>query len=564
MTMEESKRRAPLKRRERQEFSLVPVLAVLLLLIVVVVLVSFKPSDVADHKKRLKTWAMGKLFTSVQVLVLWRGVVGALVALVLVHFLTRRPNKQSQIKGEEVIPSPKGAIPLLGHALLYKKDPPAFLMSGGDIFRINMAGKEMIVIGRNCPALKQIATSKESTCSARDAIAAVGFEQTLGFLNVHSGTDIHKQILKGALFAPEKYQAEIPKLFQAVERSLEIEYCSMAMSEEGVQSNVSNDNKDVRVRDFFALIRRVILRVTIERLLGSAFLEHGGPDVVKKFMKFQDDLEDATAKAVVLPRWIALISCLWPVQRQRIRLQQHIVTLLKTVLKNTAGVGDQDGIGLWLKEVQDRPIDEIAELIVGLLFAAHKNPAIGTAQAYLFLFERASQEDQNKCREEAEQLSKSQTAATLKSCNRLYAVCMETLRLTAHSIGAIRTARHDFELDETNFTIRKGETIALSHISANLDERVWGKNASDFDTSRFQKDNNKDLYQDEYAFTTFSHGIHKCPGQSLALALMQCTLSVLLAKYNVKLETTDPQQVSFERATLAQREGPCAVLLTPK
>jgi sterol 14-demethylase len=471
----------------------------------------------------------------------------ALAILVpLVIFVGRRLWTSSRDDDRD-IPRAPGAIPVIGHALLYKHDPPGFLNKAceqvGPIFRINLAGKHMILIGRDCAALRQVATSTESICSARDAVAAIGFEETLGYRNVHVGTDIHKQILKGVLFEPTKYKAEIPKLYQAVERAF------------GTELSLFQDDGDViNVPDFLQLVRRVIMRATVERLLGLTFLEHGGPQFVTDFSEFQDALEDATAKAAVLPRWIALPACLWPVKKRRLMLQTKIVAILKRVFQDKESV-----LGLWLETVkEDQSVEEIAELIVGLLFAAHKNPAIGAAQAFLFLKERATPEDRTQCQAETKRMAESPTANTLESCHRLKRVCLETLRLTAHSIGAVRTARKDFLLDQTKYVVKMGETIGLSHIAQSLDESAW-KNATQFDTTLHEDA----LYQDPYKFTTFSHGIHKCPGQLLATSNMIITLAVLMAKYDVTVSINLPP-VSFERATLAQREGPVPVSMELK
>jgi cytochrome P450 len=61
---------------------------------------------------------------------------------------------------------------------------------------------------------------------------------------------------------------------------------------------------------------------------------------------------------------------------------------------------------------------------------------------------------------------------------------------------------------------------------------------------------------DEYKYTTFSHGIHKCPGERMAISMMEMVLAILLVR-NAKLavEKENLPSVSFERATLAQRDG---------
>ena len=98
--------------------------------------------------------------------------------------------------------------------------------------------------------------------------------------------------------------------------------------------------------------------------------------------------EDATAKAAVLPKWLAVPALLSSVRTKRRRLQLQIVGRLKPLLAS-----ESEPNGFWLSEVYpEHSLEDIAEYIVGLLFAAHKNPAIGAAQAYLMLFEECPKE----------------------------------------------------------------------------------------------------------------------------------------------------------------------------
>jgi cytochrome P450 len=296
-------------------------------------------------------------------------------------------------------------------------------------------------------------------------------------------------------------------------------------------------------------------------MIGKAFLDGGSWDYpfVTEFMSFQDTLEDVTAKAVVLPRWLALPAMLWPLQRRRERLQQIIANRLQTILDNKDDdYSKPDDLGFWLEEllVKDKQhtVEEIAEYIVGLLFAAHKNPAIGAAQAYLMLWERGTAQDQINCTKEAKTLLETPDWSTYQqSCHQLSRLCLETLRLTAHSIGGVRTAQQPVVIQ--NYKIPKGASVALSHICPNLQQ--WS------DPQTFDMNRPLEEYQDEYRFTTFSHGIHKCPGQQLALVMLKCTVAILLTKYEINLPTIPPP-LCFERATLAQREGPVMVTIRRK
>jgi cytochrome P450 len=73
-----------------------------------------------------------------------------------------------------------------------------------------------------------------------------------------------------------------------------------------------------------------------------------------------------------------------------------------------------------------------------------------------------------------------------------------------------------------------------------------------------------DANPDQYTHTTFSHGIHRCPGEGLALLIIQCTLVELLAgSWHCSLQAPVPA-LSWERATLAQRGAPVTLRVRPR
>ena len=464
-------------------------------------------------------------------------------------FLSKRINKDDDDKSN--IPWAPGAVPILGHALEYRKDPSGFLLrssqSVGSVFQLNLAGKHMYVV---CGPKEQkfLANMPESKLSARKAVAEIGFEQTLGTLNVHQGTDIHKGIIKGIWHSPSNNNKtksnQVAKWMTSIQR---------AMTEE----------LPTRQQDFLQWIRRIMLRVTIEQMIGTAFLDQwdenktGGISFLDEFMSFQDALEDVTAKSVVLPKWLALLTMLWPLQKRRERFQSTIATHLTSILsKHANDHRDEQYLGFWLNALlSEYSVDDISEFIIGLLFAAHKNPAIGTAQAFLIFQEQCNGETiDGVLLKESKQLVETPDWSTLQSCDRLRRWCLETLRVTAHSIGGVRTAQHDIPIGDTNYIIPKGGSVGFSHIVPNINPDNWPS------ASEFSFGHSESLYQDEYRFTTFSHGVHKCPGQQLALVLLQCTLASLLTSYDVSLPEAIPP-LSFERATLAQREAPVMVTI---
>ena len=553
---------------------------------------------------------------------------------------------EENIRALHNVPIAPGSVPMLGHALRYKADPPGFIEYAcrhvismmnsthetkqsttiastitttsnnkvnndgksdiPPVFTINLAGKEMVIVARDCPALRQIANSPESLCSARQAVADIGFEQTLGYNNVHVGTDVHKRIIKSVLFEGKSRwnQIEVPLFFNAIQYSFHEEIRLL----QAKSSRGGANNYKVNAPDLFHFIRRIMLRVNMERMIGRQLVLE--PNLLEEFMVFQDKLEDSTAQAAVLPRSIALVTCLWPVQRKRLAVQRRIAKVLEAHYYPNKWKNNESDIGFWLQEILVEgklSAEEISEYIVGLLFAAHKNPAIGAAQAYLFLYERGTVQDQECCKEEANEIcriaNKSPITATKlkETCPRIYQVCLETLRLTAHTIGGVRTVRDDVPLSNVDNTtkndngrggdnccpyykIEKGQTIGLSHSSMNCDPATWGDRPLEFDTRR-----DPSLYDNDYAFTTFSHGVHRCPGQAFGVTMVVCTLIQLLTggdcghggndgdsiggddatgnasqAFNVVLDMKKVPPVSFERATLAQRAGPVPVVFEKK
>ena len=222
-------------------------------------------------------------------------------------------------------PLAPGSVPLLGHALAFKKDPAGFLTACceavGPVFRLNMAGKRFVVVGPSRAAMAQVAMANESVLSARQAVMDVGFKETLGPLNVGVGTDLHKRAVKQA-FGGEKLGDEAAPLLRALEAAFEQQLAAVAV-----------------VSDFVALVRRCVLRCVIERLFGTAVLRAAGESFLDAFMEFQDAVEDATAKAAVLPRRVALLLILAPVQARRAVVSGRLAAAIEAAWQGSEGWG---------------------------------------------------------------------------------------------------------------------------------------------------------------------------------------------------------------------------------
>lgn len=491
-----------------------------------------------------------------------------LAASIPITWWLLRGRSVSKDENPNSVPNAVGGSGLLGNALQYKEDPTGCIRqqekaTNSKIFRINMAGRKMIVVGADSDAMKQVASQPESVLSSCRAVAEIGFEYTLGSFNVYHGTAWHKKILKNYVMGDNFASSFLPGLFKRLSKSVDTEVKSLALA-----ANDKRQDGLVAGPDLFVLVRRCVLRYTLDEFVSPLLLEKD-PELLTALMVFQDSVEDTTAKAAVLPRFLALPSCLWRTERARKSAEARISHLLTDIWKS-----DESNWGPWTKaySLDGTTPQQAAEHLIGLIFAGHKNPSIGATQAFCFLRKELGKEQQTQAQEEAKTLSEQFTSNSSSSSSLIEALLqaktlrkcvLETMRLTAHTLGALRYANQDLEVHMSNpkrtYHIEKGSTVTLAHHTMHMESSLWGKDPQAFSLSRpeWNEPDDKEnigIPVDHYKLTTFSNGTHKCPGEKVALAIMQLQVALLLQKDAQIVGDLAP--MSFERATLAQRDGP--------
>ena len=188
---------------------------------------------------------------------------------------SRREGPDSGNKTTKEVPMSSGGIPILGHATLFKKNPPSFLKSvqdkDGPVFRINLAGRDMVIIGDDEKARKQVQFAAPSVLSSTQAVADVGFDYALSQRSIDFGTLFHKHVLKHYF-----YRGDGSKLFEeairdATERAFEQETSPGAPCVVTRRDTAGNgaEGTSVVVNDLIQFSRRMTTRVSIAVFCGS-------------------------------------------------------------------------------------------------------------------------------------------------------------------------------------------------------------------------------------------------------------------------------------------------------
>ena len=459
-----------------------------------------------------------------------------------------------------------GGIPILGHATLFKKNPPSFLKSvqdkDGPVFRINLAGRDMVIIGDDEKARKQVQFAAPSVLSSTQAVADVGFDYALSQRSIDFGTLFHKHVLKHYF-----YRGDGSKLFEeairdATERAFEQETSPGAPCVVTRRDTAGNgaEGTSVVVNDLIQFSRRMTTRVSIAVFCGSGVsVDH---DLVSECMAFEEQLEATIAKSAVLPRYLSVPLLLRPLQKRRHQLEANLLERFESAWKQygddnamTANGTKDEGsdsffsskIGPWLHAamINKEHRKDVSNFAIGLLFTAAKNPSIGGAQSFLFLKTMTNSDVVTRATEESGSKPKPLSSEIVLKC------VLETVRLTGNTIGSLRTAMKAFTLqlsDGTEYDIPKGQVIAVSHSLPNKSTAVWGTDAEDFNYER----------QGIETATTFGGGLHKCPAQNVAITMMESMVCLWLRQGMVLNQKTLPD-LCYERATLTQRKGAVAV-----
>ncbi|KAL7789456.1 cytochrome P450 [Trichoderma ceciliae] len=125
----------------------------------------------------------------------------------------------------------------------------------------------------------------------------------------------------------------------------------------------------------------------------------------------------------------------------------------------------------------------------------------------------------------------------------LNAVCSEVLRYFSPVPVIVRETAFDTTIQ--NMPVRKGTCVVMSPFAVNVDLKLWGPDAAEFNpdrwvsTDRQSDESNKKAASgganSNYAFMTFLHGPRSCIGSSFSRAEFACLLAAWVGRFEFEL-----------------------------
>ena len=111
--------------------------------------------------------------------------------------------------------------------------------------------------------------------------------------------------------------------------------------------------------DLLQTMRKTFLHQAMSFFVGDAVLEMH-PSIISDYVNFQDGLEDAVAKATVLPRWLAGVAFLDPVADKRRPLVLRLAASIGAMWDGAANPDADTGkVGCWTAALQDMDVSKL-------------------------------------------------------------------------------------------------------------------------------------------------------------------------------------------------------------
>ncbi|RUA15565.1 MAG: hypothetical protein DSY55_06050 [Clostridia bacterium] len=414
-------------------------------------------------------------------------------------------------------PTLSGGLPVLGHALAFRKDRTTLLRRGhqelGDIFALRLANQNVaVVIGPENQKVFFTETDKKLDMAKPYAFIRAIFGD-LAFLGSPMKYKEQRKIIH-APFRREKMRQYIRIMQDQVQAWLD------SLSDEGEMSIVSE-------------VGRVVQNVAGYALMGEAFQKQVG----REFWDLYSDLS-AALDPLIPPNWPL------PKFRRRDRAKARMIEILQPIITERRAHPEryddflQDFIDA--RDINGRLLkdDEVISLILGFNFAGHETTTGQAAWTIILLLQNPWYLD--KLQEEIDRqlpIGDAITDTAMREMMHVQWAIRETERMRPSADMLMRYAQEDVQFGD--YIVPKGWLVQTTAMVAHFLPKLF-KDPYAYDPLRFAPGREEGSIS-RFALIGFGGGLHKCAGMNFANNEMFVITSLLFQQFDLTLVTPEPK-----------------------
>ncbi len=404
------------------------------------------------------------------------------------------------------------ALPLIGHALGFARDPFGYLYRKyremGPIFRIKLVNRRFTVLAG--PEANQFFARESSE-----------------------------------LFRSEGLWDEFARMVNAPEFLINVDGEPHRRLRKVMKPGFSREAVVDRLPEFVSLTREIAQRnqggrVRVVRLMQRLATQQLG--VLLCNLRTDDHFEDLRVfihtilSVAVIRRWPRLMLYRPSYRRARRRVYQfarEVIACHQTTRRTQPDIID-DLIAAYERGEIYHSDDELDIAVVGP-FLAGMDTVANTLAFMLYALLKHPEAMERVRRDAAMLLADGPTVEKLKRCQALQGALRETMRLYPVGPALWRTVAKSFEFH--GYLVKEGELVMIAITVPHQMPEIY-RNPTAFDIDRFTSHRRE---HPASVFTTFGLGAHGCLGSNLAELMMMLTMATLVHDYRIEADPSNYQ-----------------------
>jgi sterol 14alpha-demethylase len=433
------------------------------------------------------------------------------------------------------VPGLGGGLPLIGHALEFRRNPVGLIQRGrdrfGDIFSFPLFGRTVHVL-TGAAANEAFFKASDQVLSAKEA-----YQFTVPIFGKGVAYDAE----------PDLMDQQLRMVHPALRDEKMQSYASFIETE--VEQSI-NRWGDSGTLDLLSTMNEITIRTAGRCLIGAEFQT----ELAHRFARLYHDLEGGINLVAFFAPHFPL-----PAMWRRDRARRQVVELIAPLIaaRRSACASSDDFLdALILARQPDGTLlsdDQITGLLLTLLFAGQHTSAVLASWTGLLMMQHPHWVESVLAEQAAVIRTDRMTLAVLKQLSRLERCIKEAERMHPPLIMLMRKLIQDFEY--------QGHVLAagdLALVSPAVSHRIGSIFADPdrYDPDRFAPPREEDR-RTPYALIGFGGGKHRCIGLAFAYQQVKVIWSILLRRFAFELITPE-QQPNYATFVVGPQQ-PCLV-----